>query len=170
MEVSVVASAIWSCLFHAVEYLEDFHTSVAHNRCFCSVMVFTCLRSKSCVEVCISEVVRSHLVEVVVFELEAGISASLLPLLAIFPSLSKRFLETIVSRGEFLQRDVKGGTLAVELLDLLLLLLNVLSCTLEDGAFVLLGTRYDLGNVLDSFVDDLSSTSLNCRMISRCTQ
>ena len=119
-----------------------------------------CSRPK-CIQVCAAQAVEVHRLTVVVVESQSCVTTALLPLAALLIRLLQCVLGLVDSLRQLLDRSVVGLALRLNLADLLLKFLNVLRSSLEDGALVLLGTGYDLRDVLYSFVDYLSSAALN---------
>ena len=99
---------------------------------------------------------------IVVVERQSSVSTSLLPFVGVILTLLHCFSREVDALAEFFNSDVEGLALRIEFRYLVLQVLNVLSCALEDSTLVLLGARDNLRNVLDAFVDDFTSSSFNC--------
>lgn len=100
--------------------------------------------------------------------MQTGLATALLPFGALQPGGASTLLQAVATAGQFLQGDSERGALVLKRLFLVLQFGDVLTGALEDGALVLLATRDDLGNVLDAFVNDFTTTPFDCgvRLVS----
>ncbi len=81
---------------------------------------------------------------VIVVEGETSLTAALLPLLAFLPGLFDCISGLIDSLGELFDGDVESGPFSGEFSHLFLEFLNVLCCSLQNGAFVLFSPSVQL--------------------------
>jgi hypothetical protein len=99
---------------------------------------------------------------VVVVIREPCISAPLLPLCCLRPRLLHAFSHLVITSRELLYGYVQRRTLILPRMLLVQQFGNISDGGLENGAFVLVGARNDLGQLVDAFIDRLPATSLNC--------
>ena len=103
---------------------------------------------------------------VVVVKVAAEISASVLPLVGLVPSLSVRVAQRLVALGELIDGHLQQASFITELLLFLLQLQNVAVSALENGPFVLFVASDKLGDILNAFVDDFTAAALNCSRLA----
>jgi hypothetical protein len=111
------------------------------------------------IKVLILETSQSTLV--IVIEVKTGIATPLLPFVAFRPGSTRTFLHAIESVGQLLEGNVEGGTFIYMRSFFVLEFCYVLTSSLKNGSFVLLGAWDNLRNVLNAFINDFSTAAFN---------